>query len=298
MGGADKPRARALPPEWIATDRSQPVAVPSRAIAAQPALLVFDSSQVAAGRVLSPGQVTLGRGTRCDICLQDAAVSRRHCQLRIEPAAIWLKDLDSTNGSYVNGRRIEHRQLSYGDIIGVGGSTLRLVRDDSPEWRTQRSLADLASTDELTGLLNRRAFRLRIDAVPAQVPHALLMIDADHFKQINDRHGHAAGDRVIRQIGNSIRVLLPRDAFAGRVGGEEFAVVLSDTAQIEAVAWAETLREHIVNVPVALAAGSIGVSVSIGVACGRLPDDVRALFAQADNALYRAKAAGRNRVHA
>jgi diguanylate cyclase (GGDEF)-like protein len=285
------------PAGWRTTERS---AVVAAAGGTARALLIFDPSQVASGMLLATGTYTIGRGPRCEICLHDAEASRRHCQLRVDAASVWLHDLDSTNGTFVNGARIESRELARGDVIGIGVSTLRLVDCASTEWRAHRSLAEQACSDDLSGLLNRRGFRQRVDAAlsgsRAHGPLALLMLDADQFRTINERHGHGGGDRVIRHIGRCITAALPPGGFAGRVGGEEFAVVLPPDAAAGARDWAETLRETIARDAARETAIASAVTVSIGVAVGRFPFELRTLFASADRALFRAKSEGRNRV--
>jgi two-component system, cell cycle response regulator len=294
----DREPSIALPPEWRVTDQSPIATTP--AIDAGRALLVFDSAQIATCVPLDPGTLIAGRSSRCEIWLQDPGVSRRHCQLRSEARSTWLKDLDSTNGTTVNGRRIETRELQLGDVIGVGGATLTLVRRDSPECSAHRALTDLAYRDDLSGLLNPRGFRLQVDAAfalrHADQRLALLVMDADHFKAINDRYGHAMGDRVIRQIANCVRASLPAAGFAGRIGGEEFAIVLPQAHIDGAGGLAEQLRQRIVATPLKSRAGPVAVTVSIGLAIGDVAAGARDLFARADAALYRAKALGRNRV--
>ncbi len=162
-------------------------------------------------------------------------------------------------------------------------------------------LKRLAETDALTGLLNRRGLMpLGEAAMAAAGPErrpAVLMIDVDLFKRINDSHGHACGDRVIQFVGQAIRQGLREGDHVARFGGEEFVALLDDAGPAEARALAERLRDHIARTPVTTEGGPIPVTVSIGLAFARTGDaDFEAVVTRADEALYAAKAAGRDRV--
>jgi diguanylate cyclase (GGDEF)-like protein len=160
-------------------------------------------------------------------------------------------------------------------------------------------LHTMANTDGLSGLLNRRAFDVALDYElrwhrDDSQPLALLLIDLDHFKAINDMHGHHTGDEVIRRVSHLLRAnSRPVDSVA-RYGGEEFAVILKGMDLHQAKSVAERLRREIegmVNLP-----ESIGVTVSIGVAMKTRDDTVASLVKRSDEALYLAKRSGRNRV--
>ena len=169
---------------------------------------------------------------------------------------------------------------------------------------SQRQVSEQALKDPLTGLGNRRYFEERANAVLARVrrrarPVALLMIDIDHFKEVNDHHGHAAGDEVLRALGGTLAASLRAGDVCGRIGGEEFAAVLPDEDREGAAASAERLRATVERcaVEAASARGRIKFTVSIGVAA--LPQDgdtLEGLLQRADRRLYRAKEGGRNRV--
>ena len=166
---------------------------------------------------------------------------------------------------------------------------------------SENALADQARRDAMTGLLNRRAFDEALYDASARMRRlgekiVLLILDLDHFKQINDTYGHSAGDDVLRATARAVTSSVREIDKAFRIGGEEFAVLLqgADTAAITATA--ERLRIAIMERPVAVARGLINVTVSIGVAMTRQTGEAEALFAAADAALYRAKAEGRNRI--
>jgi diguanylate cyclase (GGDEF)-like protein len=164
----------------------------------------------------------------------------------------------------------------------------------------------LANTDHLTGVGNRRHFYASAQATLIEAVHArggqtgigVLMVDIDHFKQVNDRYGHASGDRVIAEVAARLRAAMPQGALVGRLGGEEFAAMLADTDIASLRALAERIRADVQNTGIPIGVlGPLSCTVSIGIATGDGSiagiDD---LLAHADDALYQAKAAGRNRV--
>jgi two-component system cell cycle response regulator len=164
----------------------------------------------------------------------------------------------------------------------------------------QHSLA-MAITDSLTGLYNRRylmahAAKLMDRAVAASKPLALLLIDVDHFKSVNDRHGHAVGDEVLRHVAERMRLNLRTVDTVARYGGEEFVVLMPDTPLHLAEMVAERLRKAVADTAVVTPAGSLSVTISLGVAqVAEFGDTVDHLLQRADQALYEAKRTGRNR---
>jgi diguanylate cyclase (GGDEF)-like protein len=203
-------------------------------------------------------------------------------------------------------------------VMALGGAiyliaAIRATRTYGDFWRRSfrlsweiheaHRLADtLARTDELTGVSNRRAFMERGHHALEQArrydrPLALVMLDIDRFKAINDTHGHAAGDRVLQAVGSLIQRAARTSDIPGRIGGEEFAVLLPETDEREAMALAERLRRDLAAVAVSHDGATIRFTCSFGVAT-RAPDVavLDALLDRADAAMYRAKSEGRNRV--
>ncbi|MNE11693.1 putative diguanylate cyclase YdaM [compost metagenome] len=157
---------------------------------------------------------------------------------------------------------------------------------------THLRLASLAMSDELTGLSNRRSFRSVLEA-RAEAGTPLLLLDLDHFKQINDRYGHGIGDNVLREFGCLLRQHCPPNGVVARLGGEEFALWLPGTPAEQAHALAEQMR----RATEALVSGDgVRFTVSIAVGVCHAGEAVEALFRRTDLALYRAKHLGRNRV--
>jgi diguanylate cyclase (GGDEF)-like protein len=170
--------------------------------------------------------------------------------------------------------------------------------------RLLSQLQRLARRDPLTGLLNRRGMHAALDRHAqlrrrAADTFSVLMIDIDHFKAVNDRHGHETGDRALTHVARLMTQVLGPADLLGRFGGEEFVVLLPAAALAQARAQAEVLRERVRAQPLQLVAGPLPLSVSIGVAeWSGPPEDVARLLARADDALYRAKHQGRDRVEA
>ncbi len=195
----------------------------------------------------------------------------------------------------------QERRWTEAEINALGiaaatiGAAIRAIR-------AEQELADLANTDSLTGLSSRRLFlqkarALHREALQLDKQAALLVLDLDHFKSINDNHGHLVGDEALRWFAKTCRASLRDEDLVGRMGGEEFAVLLQGVAERDARAVAEKLCRQLESSPLTTADQQIQLTVSIGLAVSH-PDeqDFLGLLKRADQALYEAKRNGRNRV--
>lgn len=177
-----------------------------------------------------------------------------------------------------------------------------IIRDISDRRDLGENLRKAACSDHLTGLSNRRAFFEAADLELARRlktvrPVALLVIDADHFKAINDRHGHRAGDAVLAHLARTMRKVCRQVDVLARIGGEEFAIILPSVARDDALVIAERLRAEVERTPASYEQQPIAYSISIGVAVmDDTLDGFDSLIKRADQALYAAKRRGRNRV--
>lgn len=166
--------------------------------------------------------------------------------------------------------------------------------------RTTLRMRSLAMTDDLTGVPNRRAVLARLEPLVAQAgktPCSMLIIDIDHFKSINDQHGHAEGDKALKLVAAQLRAAVSEPAFVGRLGGEEFVAVLPDTGVHDASAIAESIREQVMGIDTRRWLGERKITVSIGVTTSAVAEDTSsAMLQRADSALYEAKRSGRNCV--
>lgn len=219
--------------------------------------------------------------------------------------ACWSEPIRSSRGRVLGTFAIYHRRPAAPgaeDIARIEAAA-NLASIAIEHAQTQVELERQARIDDLTGLCNRRHFWTQAENEVARALRyggelSLLMIDVDRFKRINDTWGHKVGDLVLRALGETCRQCLREVDVIGRLGGEEFGVLLPETEGLKAVEAAERLRESIANAPVALPeGGSVNYTVSIGVTTlDGQKADLEALFGQADRALYAAKGAGRNRV--
>jgi len=262
-----------------------------------------------AGRIVTLSQVqsnSIGRAEECTVALPDARLSRVHARIQFASGAWILSDEGSTNGTFVNGVRVEkYSAIEDGTRILLGGTvSLRFAFMTDDEERALGRVFDAAMRDGLTGAYNRKALEERLSsecafAVRHQTPLSIVLLDVDNFKAINDQYGHLAGDAVICEVAQRLTRAVRTEDVVGRYGGEEFVVVARDIALDKAAQLAERLRRTLSVEPVAYEGFAITVSASFGVAsitcCGD-KKDVRALFGIADTRLYAAKRAGRNRV--
>ncbi len=182
-----------------------------------------------------------------------------------------------------------------------GGLTLRRLQAELEE--KNRELARLAATDPLTGLPNRRSFDANLERESLGAKRyadalSLVLLDVDEFKKVNDRFGHDVGDEVLREIGRRLRESCRAGDTVARIGGEEFALILTRTGAEGASAVAERTRALVSGAPVPTTAGELAVTVSAGVSSlgGEIGFDTQALYRSADEALYASKKEGRNRV--
>ena len=272
-----------------------------------PCLIVISSpASHAIGRTfrLDQHELIMGRGIRSDVPIDDAGVSRDHAKVVTVQGVCTLVDMGSTNGSFVNGERVQERVLVEGDKIQIGRLTvLKFTLQDPLEELAHRKLYNQAVKDGLTGLHNRRYFTERFATEFAHAhrhhrPMSLLLFDLDKFKLVNDTWGHAAGDAVLKAVSKAVYATVRTGDIVARIGGEEFAVLLRDATLDDARRYAERLREAVSRLSVPWEKEVITVTISIGVAGfdGQEPEAHGELLQRADEFLYAAKRGGRNRV--
>ena len=246
--------------------------------------------------------VTFGRAPECDFQISERSVSRQHARVWKEPAGYRVKDLDSTNKTLVNDQPIIEAELRDGDHIAIGTCVLKFMERSSVEARYHDEIYQLATADPLTGLYNRRHFLQLLERELARCAShgrslALLIVDLDHFKSVNDRHGHPAGDAVLKDVAAALRRQAQGEIIVARIGGEEFAVVLPEQDLARATCYAQALCDGVASLELDAQAGTRRVTVSVGVACwSPAMASLGELLAAADAQLYRAKQGGRNRV--
>jgi len=262
------------------------------------------------GTMLRLGQksCSLGRSAENTFQFHDSTVSRRHTVLSIDAAGVaWLMDLGSTNGTFVNGRRIATMtpvQAGDGSRIQLGSSTLlKYLKLDPCEEGFQRELYERSVRDNLTGLYNRGYFLSQIGPLAelnsmCELGLALILVDIDHFKRVNDTHGHTVGDLILREVADVLRESTRGEDLVARYGGEEFILALPSSSLEQATERAENIRSRLSSRLVEASQARVGVTASLGLSyapAGRVRD-VTALITSADGALYQAKRSGRNCV--
>jgi two-component system cell cycle response regulator len=179
----------------------------------------------------SGNDLVIGRRDGVDIRIRDDGVSRRHATIRVDGEGALLVDLGSANGTYVEGTRRPETRVTDGARIQIGAhTTLKFIWADEVEAFYQVRLAEGAFQDPLTGLYNRRHLDERLTAELAGAQRhgralSLLLVDIDHFKQVNDAHGHIAGDEALKMIAFVLRGAVRKEDVVARYGGEEFCVI-------------------------------------------------------------------------
>jgi diguanylate cyclase (GGDEF)-like protein len=192
--------------------------------------------------------------------------------------------------------------LGFTSVVVLSGGMLVLIgRTGRRIGEAEAQLRHAAITDELTGLPNRRQVfeRLRAEAKRSErsgAEYGLVMIDIDHFKNVNDTFGHAAGDAVLRELGRRMSEAVREYDVIGRVGGEEFLVIAPETGEVGLVQLAERIRAAVDSGPVDTSAGDVAPTISLGATTCAGAADIDAAVAAADKALYEAKRNGRDRV--
>lgn len=268
---------------------------------------------IEAGQVssLDGAPLTLGRHPGNRLRITDVGISRFHARVFQDSGGVWVEDLNSQNGTFLvrEGKkgalqRVTQAQLGDGDVIQLGKRIgLRFALVDCEQEQLMRQLYESSTRDALTGAHNRKHFddRLKSElayALRHNTSIALIMLDIDHFKSVNDRHGHAAGDVVLKQTARSIAQRLRTEDMFARYGGEEFAVILRGVNLSGAARLGERLRATVSALPAVANHTSIPVTISLGCATLACVADKTemALLEAADRRLYRAKELGRNRV--
>ena len=246
---------------------------------------------------------TIGRAPKSAIQVDQDSVSRAHAELRSEGGRLTVKDLGSTNGTFVNDEQIEgEHKLRNGDLIKIGRTVFKFIASHNIEATYHDEIYKLTTMDGLTQVFNRRYFEETLDRELSRCRRyqrtlSLVMLDVDHFKQINDGFGHLAGDAVLKELAVTVRKRIRREDVLARYGGEEFGLVLPEVDLSGAVAMAQKVRRLVEKHVFSFDGANIPVTLSAGVATmERKKDDAAELVRRADERLYEAKAGGRNCV--
>ena len=269
-------------------------------------LTMLTGPQPGSLHTLAVGELVLGRDEELPWRIDDRGVSSHHARIIAKVGTFTLYDLGSTNGTFINGHRLHHsHNLQDGDRIQLGENTLlRVSLQDATEEEAARRMYQAAVLDPLTGIYNRGHLDAVLVAeyayaVRHKIVLSVLFVDLDHFTQINNTHGHQAGDAVLKAAAQTIRYAIRTEDLVARYGGEEFVLVARGIDLNGGLVMAERIRSTISEIAVPYHGKTVRVSASIGVACYEPAtpyDSPEALIAAADRAVYRAKADGRNCV--
>ena len=244
----------------------------------------------------------IGRSQEAYLPIQDETASWNHCQLVRDQAHWYIEDLNSTNGTYIDTRRVIGRQpIQSGDCFKVGQSIFKFVSTSEVEASYYEEIYRMAVCDSLTQLPNRRVFEETFDrefarAQRHQRPLSVIIFDVDKFKNINDQFGHLCGDMALRAIADTFRSRTRKEDLFARYAGDEFVWVLSETYQEQAFAFAQWLVETCRAIRLSFHKQVVPLTLSVGIASfhPQQHQSAKELLDAADQALYRAKDNGRN----
>jgi diguanylate cyclase (GGDEF)-like protein len=248
-----------------------------------------------------PGLI-VGRSSGADIRVDQETVSRAHAELGGDGRSVSIRDLGSTNGTWVNEERVEEAELGDHDLIKIGATIFKFLSGSNAERAYFEEIYRVMTVDGLTGAYNKRYLDETLDREVARSRRygrdlSLVLLDLDHFKEVNDAHGHLGGDAVLSAVCHAIAAEIREEDVLARYGGEEFVVLLPETDREHALLLAEKLRAIVAAQEVAVDDGLVTVTVSLGVATLEPDrDTAEALLRWADERLYEAKRAGRNCV--
>lgn len=253
---------------------------------------------------LTEAQLTVGRDESCGFRIDDSSVSRRHALIERNEDVYHVTDLGSTNGTCVNESRVESATLAPGDRVQFGSYIFKFLSTNHIELQYHEAVYSMMTRDGLTETLNKRSFLEIIGREFRKSCHrgtelSMVLFDIDHFKGVNDSHGHLAGDEVLKEIGKRVSVVVAEHDVLARYGGEEFAILLTGVPMAEAVDVAERCRVEVEREPFATSVGPLPITISVGVADFSSLESAQhenQLIQAADAKLYEAKRDGRNCV--
>jgi diguanylate cyclase (GGDEF)-like protein len=251
---------------------------------------------------LDMASLIIGRSSKSDIQIDQESVSRNHAKIVNSGKTIIIRDLGSTNGTYVNDELIDEYVLRDRDLVKIGRTIFKFLTGGNIESAYHEEIYRLTTVDGLTQVYNKRYFLETLERELSRSHRyrrdlSLIMLDIDHFKQINDTYGHLAGDYVLRHMANVIRTKIRREDMMARFGGEEFAIVLPEIDNANALQFAEKVRKLVAATDFRFESTSIAVQISVGVVTAEAEEsDVTEFIKRADGLMYEAKRTGRNRV--
>jgi diguanylate cyclase (GGDEF)-like protein len=276
--------------------------VPEKPVAKEACLVVIYGMELGKKYNLDTPSLIIGRSSKSDIQIDQESVSRNHARIMNSGKSILIRDLGSTNGTYVNDELVDERVLRDRDLVKIGRTIFKFLTGGNIESAYHEEIYRLTTVDGLTQIYNKRYFMETLERELSRSHRyrrelSLIMFDIDHFKQINDTYGHLAGDYVLKHLAQVIKTKIRREDMMARFGGEEFAIVLPEIDNENAMQFADKIRKLCTQTQFRFEDADIDVKISIGVATAAPEEsDANEFIKRADAFLYEAKRTGRNRV--
>lgn len=272
-----------------------------------PYLVIYIGNDSGRRHKLNGGFMTIGRSPEADITIEDDRISRIHCVVEYRDRTITIEDKGSTNGTYVDARKISRARLLPGVPLQLGHSIMKIEYKTGAEIRSEKKLLQKASLDALTGIFNRHHFNKLASMEMAyasrhKLPIGVILMDIDNFKKVNDTYGHRSGDLVLAQLANTVIENKRVEDLFGRYGGDEFIILPRGEISKEGMQLhCERMRKAIEGGEFCLEDISVQITISLGfhLTKARSSDSdtmLSDLIHKADQALYLAKERGRNRT--
>lgn len=272
-----------------------------------PYLVIYIGKNSGSRYKFNGGIVTIGRSPQADISIDDDRISRIHCVIEYRDDTITIEDKGSTNGTYVDARKVSRATLKPGVPLQLGHSIMKIEYKTAAEIQSEKNLLNRASLDALTGIFNRHHFtKLALMemayASRHRLPIGVILMDIDNFKGVNDRYGHQSGDLVLAQFANTINENKRTEDLFGRYGGDEFIILPRGEISKEVIqVHCERIRNAVESFEFCFEETCVRITISLGFHLAK-PKRSNAdtmlsdLICKADQALYLAKQKGKNRT--
>jgi diguanylate cyclase (GGDEF)-like protein len=276
--------------------------ISGRPVSKDAALVVLYGDDLGRRHMLAKVETFIGRSSRSDICIDQESVSRKHAKLSHLGRAVIIRDLESTNGTLVNDERVAEYELRNGDLVKIGRTIFKFIAGGNIEQLYHEEIYRLTTVDGLTQAYNRRYFLEQLEREMGRCQRygrrlILGLFDIDDFKQVNDRHGHLAGDQVLTETASVVRSNIRREDIFARLGGDEFALALPEITLSQGLLVGDKLRKLVSKREFRHDGAALALTISMGLLEYKgKATEAAALLKQADQKLYEAKRQGKNRI--
>ena len=273
----------------------------------RPYLVIYIGNDSGCSHKLKNGFMTIGRSPQADISIEDDRISRIHCIIECMGDTFTIEDKGSTNGTYVDARKVSRATLLPGVSLQLGHSIMKIEYKTEAEIRSEETLLHRASLDALTGIFNRYHFTKLASmemsyASRHKLPIGIILMDIDNFKQVNDLYGHHSGDLVLAQFANTVIENKRAEDLFGRYGGDEFIILPRGEISKEGMqVHCERIRKAIERFEFCFEETCVRITISLGFHLTKVESSdtelmLYDLIRKADQALYLAKERGRNKT--